>query len=77
MAIGPDSLSQPRDVVGAVCGIDQKMKGGPVMPDVEGVCGMPLGDVSGDPFHLACASAEPRFGGIKGCLRNIQHRHTA
>ena len=32
MAAGPDRLSQTRDVGGAIRGIGQKMKGGPLMP---------------------------------------------
>ena len=75
MAAGPDRLSQTRHVGGAVRWIDQEMKGGPVMPDVEAVGRLPIGDVGGDPFHFARAVAESRPGGVKRGLRNVQHRH--
>ena len=70
-----DGLIHARDVSGAVRCINQKMKGGPVMPNVEGLRRRPFGHVRHDPFDLACPRAESCLGGFERGFRNIQNRH--
>lgn len=71
---GSDSLFHACDVGGAVRCISQKMKGGPVMPNVEGLCRSPFGHVRYDPLNLVRSDTESCLSGFERGLRNIQNR---
>ncbi len=75
MTAGLDSLSHARGVSNTVRRINQKMEGGPVMPNVENLRQVPFGSVRDDPLHQARPFTQPRLGGFERGLRNVQHRH--
>lgn len=73
---GFDSSFHATDVSGAVRRISQKMKGGPIMPNVEGLRRSPFGHVRYDPSNLARPRAESRLGGFERGFGNIQNGQT-
>jgi len=75
MTAGLDDLFHARDVSRAVRRISQKVKGRPIMPNVEGLRRAPFGHVGDDPMYLTCSFTEPRLGRSEPGLRNVQYRH--
>ena len=47
------------------------------MPDIKSLRRVPPRDVGGDPLHLACALAKPRFRGFQRGGGDVQYRHTS
>ena len=65
---------QALDIGGAVPSLNQKMKRGPVVPDIEGARRLPRGDVRRDPLRFAGCRTNPQLRRLKCRLRQIENR---
>ena len=77
ISAGLDRLFHARDVGRTIRCFNQEMEGSSIMPNVEGLCGVPFGDVRDDPLHLARSFAEPRLSDFECGVGKIQHGHAA
>ena len=74
IAVRLHATVQALDISGAVPCLNQEMKRGPVVPDIEGARRLPRGGVRRDPLRLAGCRTNPQLRRRKCGLRQIEHR---